>query len=797
MQKIKLLFSFLVLGFFVLGSFTENNAQTVNIRRVAVSPSSLKGFPTGSWSNGLRIVGKGDPVYYLTDTTGAVTSFAWTVTNKPSGSNATFNSTSGSSAIFTPDVSGQYVVTVSVNGGKSSSDTIYASTFVGTSLTQDCAPCHTGDYKKFSSWVQTPHATIFKNGITGNLEITSYNGQTMGVYSDRCFKCHTVGYNLTADNGNFAFEAHKTGFDTSWHPTGTLVSGEYYIPSNDQTAWNLLTTNSKYSTVANMGTIGCENCHVPANQHKNGGFDVNGQYIAKTIDAGVCLKCHDGPTHHMIGAYYLASNHASLPNSAHANSTGCFPCHSGAAFVKYAKNQTNPGWTSADALAPISCAACHDPHEEANFGLRQVSVTLTNGYNVTSGGMGNICMTCHQSRSNVATKVTNQAPYYGFSDRFGPHHGPQTDMFFGQNAYDFGNSAIDGLMTHSAATDACVTCHMANIGPSSQPSHQWSMTDTTGGTPHDLVTACRNCHGSNINSFDDIKASSDWDGNGVIEGAQTEIEGLMSQLQAKLPADSKNPSVPVSMLYDSLLVKGQPNVIKGLYTYWFVSEDKSMGVHNAKYTVAILQAALRTLGSVVPVELTSLQAAYVNNAVTVSWETATETNNKGFEVQRKVNNDWTTIGFKPGNGSTTEISKYSFVDNLTDRPATNKLTYRLRQIDLDGSVHLSKEIEVTIVSGPTSYSVDQNYPNPFNPSTTIRYALPYESNVKIVVYNITGAVVSVLTNGVQSAGSHNVVLNTSSSKGQLSSGIYFYTIEARSLDGSHSFRETKKMILLK
>ncbi len=796
MQKIKLLFSFLLLGFFVIGSFSEIKAQTVTIQRVAVSPSTLKGFPTGSWSNGLRIVGKGDPVYYLTDTTGTVTSFTWSVTAKPTGSNASFNTTSGPRVIFTPDIVGQYVISVQVNGGSSSSDTIYASTYVGTSLTQDCAPCHTGDYRKWSTWKNTPHANMFKNGITGNVEVTSFQGQPMGVYSSNCFRCHTVGYNLNADNGNFGYEAHKTGFDTAWHPDGILSGGEYYIPTNDQKAWNLLQTSSQYASVANVATIGCEDCHGPADQHKNGGFDVNGQYIAKTLDAGVCLKCHDAPTHHTIGEYYLASNHARLPNTQHANRTSCFPCHSGVAYEKYSKNQTNPGYSNADILQPISCAACHDPHDDTNFGLRFTPVTLQNRYQVTSGGMGQICMTCHQSRTDVTTALTNQGPYYGFFDRFGPHHGPQTDMYFGQNAYTYGNSSLNGLMTHAAATDACVTCHMAPIGAGT-PSHQWSMVDTTGGTPHDLVAACQTCHGPQIKSFDDVLASSDWDGNGKIEGAQTEIQGLLNELQAKLPADSKDPSVPVSMLYDSLLVKGQPNVIRGLYTYWFVSNDASLGVHNPKYAVAILQSALSALGTVVPVELTSLQAEFANNAVTISWQTATETNNKGFEIQRKSGNSWVNVGFQPGAGSSTELNNYSFVDNLSDNAGSNQLTYRLGQIDLNGTVHYSKEIEVTIAAGPTTYSLDQNYPNPFNPTTTIRYALPYESSVKIVVYNITGAQVSVLANGIQSSGTHQVVLNSSSLDKELSSGIYFYQIIAHSTDGSHSFTETKKMILLK
>ena len=87
----------------------------------------------------------------------------------------------------------------------------------------------------------------------------------------------------------------------------------------------------------------------------------------------------------------------------------------------------------------------------------------------------------------------------------------------------------------------------------------------------------------------------------------------------------------------------------------------------------------------------------------------------------------------------------------------------------------------------------QNYPNPFNPATRIEYSLPVESNVKIVVYNLIGEVVKELINSNQLSGKHSVSFNGV----DLSSGVYFYSISAVSLDGSKSFNNTAKMILLK
>jgi hypothetical protein len=87
----------------------------------------------------------------------------------------------------------------------------------------------------------------------------------------------------------------------------------------------------------------------------------------------------------------------------------------------------------------------------------------------------------------------------------------------------------------------------------------------------------------------------------------------------------------------------------------------------------------------------------------------------------------------------------------------------------------------------TGYRLLQNYPNPFNPTTTIRYELPQQSNVKIVVYDLMGREVALLVNGAKAAGSYTVQFNAS----QLASGIYFYKLNAG------SFVSTKKLVLMK
>lgn len=196
-----------------------------------------------------------------------------------------------------------------------------------------------------------------------------------------------------------------------------------------------------------------------------------------------------------------------------------------------------------------------------------------------------------------------------------------------------------------------------------------------------------------------------------------------------------------------------------------------------------------TSSAVVPVELSAFSAKAANGKVNLSWSTATETNNKGFEVQRKSNDgSYITLAFIEGKGTTAKKQDYSFTDA---NAASGKNIYRLKQIDFDGTTTLSKTVEADVkLSAPSTFTLDQNYPNPFNPSTSIKFSLAADSKVVLKVYNILGQPVSTLINGNVAAGVHSVNFNASS----LTSGVYMYKLEAKGIDGS-SFMNTKKMIL--
>ncbi|MCZ7614155.1 MAG: T9SS type A sorting domain-containing protein [Ignavibacteriaceae bacterium] len=177
--------------------------------------------------------------------------------------------------------------------------------------------------------------------------------------------------------------------------------------------------------------------------------------------------------------------------------------------------------------------------------------------------------------------------------------------------------------------------------------------------------------------------------------------------------------------------------------------------------------------------------------ITLTWITATEINNQGFEIYRNGNK----IAFVEGKGTTTETQNYSFTDKNLESGIYN---YRLNQIDFDGTQEVVGELTVYLTL-PEEFSLEQNFPNPFNPSTVIGYQLPVTGFVSLKIYDVLGNEVATLVNEEKPAGSYEVEFNSHSDGGQnlpagrpgLSSGIYLYKLQVG------NFIETKKMLLLK
>lgn len=211
----------------------------------------------------------------------------------------------------------------------------------------------------------------------------------------------------------------------------------------------------------------------------------------------------------------------------------------------------------------------------------------------------------------------------------------------------------------------------------------------------------------------------------------------------------------------------------------------SLAIDSTGYIYAGTSSGIfRTAGRTIPVELSSFTIEYNGNNCELNWITGTETNNFGFEVERKYDDeDWLKIGFIQGNGTTTIEHIYTYSDKSL-RPGD--YLYRLKQVDYDGSFEYSKVIELSITS-PREYFLSQNYPNPFNPTTQINYSIKDAGLVQIKVYDVLGSEVVTLVNESKEAGSYTIDFNAT----ELPSGVYFYQLTAP------GFTQARKMILAK
>jgi hypothetical protein len=206
---------------------------------------------------------------------------------------------------------------------------------------------------------------------------------------------------------------------------------------------------------------------------------------------------------------------------------------------------------------------------------------------------------------------------------------------------------------------------------------------------------------------------------------------------------------------------------------------------STSYSAAIDGIRVSTIwDELVPVELTSLTGVSNGSNVLLNWSTASELNNAGFNVQRSIaGNEFTTIGFVPGYGTITEAKTYRFIDaNLL----AGSYTYRLKQIDFNGTFAYSDEVNAEVTS-PVQFELSQNYPNPFNPSTTIKFSIPQSSNVTLKIFNTLGQEVKTLLNQKLESGVHTINFDAS----KMNSGVYFYRLDAG------SFSEVRKMTLIR
>jgi hypothetical protein len=194
--------------------------------------------------------------------------------------------------------------------------------------------------------------------------------------------------------------------------------------------------------------------------------------------------------------------------------------------------------------------------------------------------------------------------------------------------------------------------------------------------------------------------------------------------------------------------------------------------------------------SALPVELASFISTVDMNKVFLNWQTVSEVNNSGFDIERKSaeGTEWTKVGNVTGSGTVSEPVNYSFTDQNLNTGAYN---YRLKQIDYNGNFEYFSLSNEVIIGIPEKFTLSQNYPNPFNPVTRIGFNLPGDGSVDLRIYDINGREVIKLLSGEMTGGYQYIDFNAP----DLSSGVYFYRMIFNS--STNVFTDTKKLMLMK
>ena len=324
-----------------------------------------------------------------------------------------------------------------------------------------------------------------------------------------------------------------------------------------------------------------------------------------------CGACHGAePAYPVAGATlsYEQSGHAlgfggHAQNSWYANGGGCQQCHTNEGFIEYVNTGTVEGYV--DYPSQPGCFTCHDPHNTGDFSLRTVAPVMLNAGVEFDKGSGNLCANCHQGRRAVATQVKAGT----LSSHFGNHHGPEADLFLGVNGFEVPGKKYGSSAHTYVVQDSCVDCHLA------RPEGRYSLGPNVGGHSfyakgevHEATkinaAACSDCHEGvgQDGEFFDIAAKADYDGDGTVENAQAEVEGLLH-----LIVNPEGTGVLQTANPPAYKADGSWNSTRGLefstatvaavWNYKFVEEDRSLGIHNTKYAVQLLMDTIEYFDS--------------------------------------------------------------------------------------------------------------------------------------------------------------------------------------------------------
>ncbi|MFC1480840.1 hypothetical protein ACFL6E_01165 [Candidatus Neomarinimicrobiota bacterium] len=338
-------------------------------------------------------------------------------------------------------------------------------------------------------------------------------------------------------------------------------------------------------------------CEGPAGEDGADGADgaagVAGLDGAAGTDANeTCKVCHNA-SGDIVGRVnqYNQSGHANGGTAFYGNRSGsCSECHTSEGFIAFLET----GEYAAEPWEYVSqpnCRTCHDIHNTYTVDDWALRVTEPVArledptHTMMDFGAGNICVSCHLSRSVDLPALTSTADYEVTSSRFGPHHGPQGDILDGSAGYQVAGTlsyGSTGAHPHSATTDGCVGCHMADGGNYDVGGHTFAVeTEYHASSGHLNSAPCLVCHTT-------------LDGDGV---------------EAKMEATKAVLDALIVTLGDSLVSQGvltasgsavsgtyAPKLAGALYNYRMIAlEEPGYFVHNPTLAKALLQNSIEAV----------------------------------------------------------------------------------------------------------------------------------------------------------------------------------------------------------
>lgn len=454
-------------------------------------------------------------------------SYDWALA-KPFGSLAVLAEPTGRNPHFTPDLSGLYVVTVTDRTGEEPEAVrleIYAGTWQGaiTGVDDQGRPfasgcgCHS---EQVEPWRRSGHAQIFASQL-----------DTSTHYGTSCFPCHTVGYDPEVSDG---------GIDEASDYEDFLAAGLINSPGDN---WKRVARD--FPQTARKANVQCENCHGP---QLGDGHTL--KEVRVSLSSDVCATCHGEPPRHGRFQQWQLSKHANYDLAGEEatveargqTASSCGRCHSVQGFLAWisqvdasgalpgaiqgiAGNATTNelaalGLTE-DRVHPVTCVACHDPHDPgsssgkpnaATVRIDGDTPTLPAGFRATKVGKGAICMTCHNSRNGAHDDAEYAAR---LMDDRAPHVASQADVLMGRNAF-----FVQAMRSpHANIANSCTNCHMVKTPPPAVISYERS------GTNHTFAASPESCSGCH-------EGFTAEDAEGYVSDTEGEIEKLAERIGA-------------------------------------------------------------------------------------------------------------------------------------------------------------------------------------------------------------------------------------------------------------------------